>query len=41
MKGKIIKTIYAMWAHSEAVQECKAREIWLNTPDKELTQPDI
>jgi len=38
LKGK---TIYAMWAHPEAVEECKAREIWLNTPNKELTQPDI
>jgi len=37
MKGKVIKTIYAMWAHPEAVEECKAREIWLNTPNKELT----
>ena len=41
LKGKTIKTIYAMWAHPEAVEECKAREIWLNTPNKELTQPDI
>jgi len=41
LKGKIIKTIYAMWAHPEAVEECKAREIWLNTPNKELTRPDI
>ena len=38
LRGKTIKTIYAMWAHPEAVEECKAREIWLNTPNKELTQ---
>jgi len=41
LKGKTIKTIYAMWAHPGAVEECKAREIWLNTPNKELTQPNI
>ena len=41
LKGKTIKTIYAMWAHPEAVEECKAREVWLNTPNKELTQPNI
>ena len=41
LRGKTIKTIYAMWPHPEAVEECKAREIWLNTPNKELTQPDI
>ena len=41
LKGKTIKTIYAMWAHPEAIEECKAREIWLNTPNKELTQPNI
>ena len=37
LRGKIVKTIYALWAHPEAVEECKAREIWLNTPNKELT----
>ena len=41
LRGKTIKTIYAMWAHPEAVEECKAREIWLNTPNKELTQLNI
>ena len=41
LRGKTIKTIYAMWAHPEAVEECKAREIWLNTPNKELTQPNM
>ena len=41
LKGKIIKTIYAMWVHPEAVEECIAREIWLNVPNKELTRPDI
>ena len=38
LKGK---TIYTMWAQPEAVEERKAREILLNTPNKELTQPDI
>jgi len=38
MRGKIIKTIYAMWAHPEAIEECRARGIWLNTPNKELTE---
>lgn len=37
LKGRIIKAIYAMWAHPEAIEECKARGIWLNTPSKELT----
>ena len=41
MKDKTIKTIYAMWAHPEAVEKCKAQETWFNTPNKELTQPDI
>ena len=41
LRGKTIKTIYAMWTHPEAVEECKAREIWLNTPNKELTQTNI
>ena len=41
LRGKTIKTIYAMWAHPEAVEECKARGIWLNTPNEELTQPNM
>ncbi|MEM4001446.1 MAG: hypothetical protein QXW86_12080, partial [Saccharolobus sp.] len=38
LKGKIVKTIYALWVHPEACNECKAKNIWLNTPDKELTE---
>lgn len=38
LKGKIVKTIYALWVHPEAYNECKAKNIWLNTPDKELTE---
>lgn len=41
MRGRLVKAIYAMWAHPEAVKECETREIWLNTPSKELTQPKI
>ena len=41
LKDKTTKTTYVMWAHPEAVEECKAREIWLNAPNKQLTQPDI
>ena len=37
LKGRIVKAIYAMWAHPEVIEECKARKIWLNTPNKELT----
>lgn len=37
LKGKIIKTIYALWVHPEALEECKISNIWLNTPDKELS----
>ena len=37
LKGRIVKAIYAMWAHPEVMEECKARKIWLNTPNKELT----
>ena len=37
LKGRIVKAIYAMWAHPDVIEECKARKIWLNTPNKELT----
>ncbi|MCF3653591.1 MAG: hypothetical protein L2C94_005480 [Aigarchaeota archaeon] len=37
LKGKVVKAFYALWAHPEAVEECRARGIWLNTPNVELT----
>jgi len=36
LKGMVVKTIYAMWAHLEAYEECITRSMWLNTPDREL-----
>jgi hypothetical protein len=36
LKGMVVKTIYAMWVHPEAYEECIAKSIWLNTPDREL-----
>ena len=37
IKGKVVKVIYALWIHPKALEECRMRGIWLNTPDKELT----
>jgi len=37
LKGKIIKTIYAMWAHPKAVQECKARDMAQHTRERTNT----
>ncbi|MCL7384092.1 MAG: hypothetical protein LZ172_08360 [Thaumarchaeota archaeon] len=38
LKGMVVKTIYAMWVHPEAYEECIAKSIWLNTPDRELIE---
>jgi hypothetical protein len=38
LRGRVVKTVYAMWAHPEAYEECKARNIWLNMPDRELIE---
>ncbi len=38
LRGRVVMTIYAMWVHPEALEECKARNIWLNMPDRELTE---
>jgi hypothetical protein len=37
LRGRVVKAFYALWAHPEAVEECRARGIWLNTPNMELT----
>jgi exonuclease VII small subunit len=37
LRGRVVKAFYALWAHPEAVEECRARGIWLNTPNAELT----
>ncbi len=38
LRGRVVMTIYAMWVHPEALEECRARNIWLNMPDRELTE---
>jgi hypothetical protein len=38
LRGRVVMTIYAMWVHPEAFEECRARNIWLNMPDRELTE---
>ncbi len=38
LRGRVVMTIYAMWVHPEALEECKARNILLNMPDRELTE---
>ncbi len=37
IRGRIIKTMYALWVHPDAVEECRKYNVWLNMPDKELT----
>jgi hypothetical protein len=37
LRGRVVKAFYALWAHPEAVEECRARGIWLNNPNAELT----
>jgi hypothetical protein len=38
LRGRVVMTIYTMWVHPEALEECRARNIWLNMPDRELTE---
>jgi hypothetical protein len=38
LRGRVVMTIYAIWVHPEALEECRARNIWLNMPDRELTE---
>ncbi len=38
IKGKLVKVIYALWVHPDALKRCKESGIWLNTPNEELTQ---
>ncbi len=38
IKGRLVKVIYALWVHPDALKRCKESEIWLNTPNEELTQ---
>jgi hypothetical protein len=38
LRGRVVMTIYAMWVHPEALEECRARNIWLNMSDRELTE---
>jgi len=38
LRGRVVLTIYAMWVHPDAYEECKVRNIWLNMPNKELIE---
>jgi len=38
LRGRVVMTIYATWVHPEALEKCRARNIWLNMPDRELTE---
>jgi hypothetical protein len=38
LRGMVVRIVYAMWVHPEAYEQCKARDIWLNMPDRELIE---